>query len=100
MGTNEEQFKFIKGELDLLFEFEENFNWAWLGATDFGSEGHWYYPVPLRRVPQFLWQEGHPVVGHDQTYMVLERTHGWNAKTASDDYFAEMTVCQKFAYDS
>ena len=53
----EEQMDFLVMVLDVI---DEGSNWYWIGGTDTGREGQWFWISSLKAVGDFVWASGYP----------------------------------------
>lgn len=64
----------------------------WLGATDEGSEGAWYWDNS-RNAPTFTaWQPGEPGGGGSENCAVLDESSGWHDYSCTSTF---QFVCEK-----
>merc|ERR1711971_601806 len=80
---SELQFDFIRSELMFLQDNGVDNDW-WIGATDQGREGRWYWANSLATVGDFIWFPGTPDDGTDCNCAMLQNTKSW--EFLGDDY--------------
>ena len=100
---SELQFDFIRSELMFLQDNGVDNDW-WIGATDQGREGRWYWAGSLATVGDFIWYpstpddgyRGTPDDGTDCNCAMLQNTKSWeflgdDLPCSAEKYF----ICQK-----
>merc|ERR1712126_712121 len=77
--------------LNIMLTHEGN-NYYWLGGTDQGREGDWYWANTLEPVKEFVWHSGEPNSGN--TFNCMKYYHNYDSAA---DYPCENTqypLCQ------
>merc|ERR1712150_17010 len=90
---SELQFDFIRSELMFLQDNGVGNDW-WIGATDQGREGRWYWAGSLATVGDFIWYAGQPNSGTGDNCAVLQNAYEF----LGDDYACSIErnfICQK-----
>ena len=92
---SELQFDFIRSELIFLQDNGVDQDW-WIGATDQGREGRWYWAGSLATVGDFIWHVGQPNAGTGSNCAVLQNIKSWefmgdDLPCSAEKYF----ICQK-----
>ena len=77
------QFDFIRSELIFLQDNGVDQDW-WIGATDQGREGRWYWAGSLATVGDFIWEVDQPANGASTNCAVLQNSKSW--EFLADDY--------------
>merc|ERR1712215_164923 len=91
--TTEEQYDFIKMELQVL-EVETNSKlYWWTGGTDLGREGKWFWTGSLRSVGSFIWSKDQPNDGIGGNCLNLYPSSGYEGsdKSCVHDFYP---ICQ------
>ena len=91
----EEQFEFLKMELDAI---DGKVHDWWTGGNGLGREGNWMWMGSLTPVPHFLFNVGDPNGGNVENCLLLE--NGWNYDAR--DYTCKATtlpLCQQVIKD-
>merc|ERR1711915_5092 len=89
----EDQFDFLRMELDLIDDHESRRHW-WTSGTDIGREGNWAWMESFSYVESFIWYPGQPGGRYGENCLLLHHNHdylGGDASCTSSYY----PVCQK-----
>ena len=89
----EEQHHLVKMELKELEVNGEGQHWWWVGATDSGREGQWYWAASLTPVDDFVWSaDRSPTTVFN--CMILHYTHDYEGyeQPCEHKYYP---ICQK-----
>ena len=68
---------------------------TFLGGTDIGREGGWYWANSLLPVEDFMWHSGTPNCGTDCNCMIIANSYNYEG----NDYNCQnklYPICQKF----
>jgi len=88
----EEQMDFLAMELDAIDEGTNNY---WIGGTDKGREGQWFWISSLKAVGDFVWRSGEPSSGTKYNCASL---HSGDDYLAWDNYLCSTNdlypICQ------
>ena len=90
---SEMQLDFVRRELILLQDNRVDNDW-WIGGTDQGREGYWYWAGSLATVGDFVWHPGTPDSGTGGNCLYLNNGYaflGNDFGCTSTSYF----ICQK-----
>ena len=88
------QLDFVRSELMSLAENGIEDDW-WIGATDQGREGQWFWANSLATVGDFIWYSSDPENGVNENCALLEDGQGFLAIPHNCAAFdPAWTICQ------
>ena len=88
-----EQQAFIMMQLSMLEDHEGEKKW-WVGGTDIGREGHWYWANTQNTVEDFIFRTGYPRNNTELNCMLLYSGYGYEAYDVYCDHQKYYPICQ------
>ena len=90
---DEDQLDFLRGELEAWWISPNGNTIWWLGGTDAGREGDWYWIGSTESVGDFMWFHGEPNGGFRENYMSLMYFGQYSGNDAGENV-GHFAICQ------